>query len=206
MTRRPWMFVLGVAVLVGSVVGPLESESAQHFFVHMIQHMIVVLIASPLIAASGVITVRGKLLGSLFTVGLLHALALWLWHLPALYDAAMEHDALHVLEHASFLVTAVLFWRVVMDEGIDRFKRIGLVFITMLQSGALGAVIAFAGAPLYEWHVLNTPGDAMQPSRVLEEQQLAGAIMWVPPGVVYLAVMVALLARALAAFDAAEQR
>jgi cytochrome c oxidase assembly factor CtaG len=89
----------------------------------------------------------------------------------------------------------------VFDGATDRLKRVGLVFGTMLQSGALGALIAFASSPLYDWHVRNTPAGY----DVLAQQQAAGAIMWIPPGVVYLAVMLVLLARALSAYDAVEQ-
>jgi putative membrane protein len=121
--------------------------------------------------------------------------------MPVLYDAAMRSDPLHVLEHASFLVTAVLFWSVIFDNEADRFKRVGLVFATMLQSGALGALIAFASEPLYQWHIGRTPGGY----DVLGQQQVAGAIMWIPPGVVYLGVMLGLLWKALTTLDAAEQ-
>ncbi|MBW3595479.1 MAG: cytochrome c oxidase assembly protein [Actinobacteria bacterium] len=210
MTRRPSLFVVGTIVVVAAVLPPLDHASAERFSMHMVQHMIFVLIAAPLLAGSGVVAVRSRLLKSVVFVGLLHAAALWLWHLPVFYDAAMENDVLHVLEHASFLVTAVLFWNVVFDRNLERFTRVGLVFGTMLQSGALGVVIAFASAPLYGWHVENTP--RLEPAGdggttvVLQDQQLAGAIMWIPPGVVYLVVIVVLLARALAAFDTAEQR
>ena len=202
MTRRHALFIVGIVVVLAAVLSPLEAESARYFWVHMVQHMILVLAAAPLIAGSGVVAFQSAALRSPVVAGTLHAAALWAWHMPALYDAGMRNDALHALEHASFLVTAVLFWNVVFDRGIDRFKRVGLVFGTMLQSGALGALIAFASSPIYDWHVENTPSDY----QVLASQQLAGAIMWIPPGVVYLGVMVALLAQALSAFDAAEQR
>lgn len=205
MRRRPVLFAAGVAVVLAAVLSPLEAQAAQHFPAHMIQHMILVLVAAPLIAGSRVVEVRWPFFRSILVVGLLHAAALWAWHLPALYDAAMRSEPLHLLEHAAFLVSAVLFWIVVFDHETHRFKRVALVFGTMLQSGALGAVIAFASAPLYAWHVANTPDGPLATSRVLPEQQAAGAVMWIPPGVVYLAVMLGLLAQALSAFDAAEE-
>jgi putative membrane protein len=171
----------------------------------MIQHMILVLIAGPLLAGSRMLDPRSRVLRSIVFVGIVHAVALWVWHLPALYDAAMENTLLHMLEHVFFLATALMFWNVVFDAGTDRLKRVALVFGTMLQSGALGVVIAFASEPLYRWHIEHTPSGPLGSSVVLSEQQAAGAIMWIPPGVVYLAVMLALLARALSAFEAAEQ-
>ena len=119
-----------------------------------------------------------------------HAVALWAWHLPALYDAAIENSLLHALEHLLFLATAMAFWAFVLGRSghLDRLQRVGLVFVTALQSSALGALIAFASEPLYRAHLVNTSG-----LTALEDQQLAGAIMWVPPGVVYLCVMLVLL-------------
>lgn len=199
MKRRPLLLVAGVAVALAALVG-LEARSSLYFSTHMLQHMLFVLVAAPLIAVSG-LTRRPGPLRSLLVVGVLHAGALWAWHFPVLYDAAMRSDLLHALEHLSFVVTAVLFWDAVFEGSMDRFKRTGLVFATMLQSGALGALLVFATTPLYGSHVFDGIG-APDP---LPDQQLAGAIMWVPPGVVYLAVMIGLLARALSAFDAAEQ-
>ena len=199
MKRRPLLLVSGVVVVLAALVG-LEARSSLYFSTHMLQHMAFVLVAAPLIAASGYVQRPGPL-RSLLVVGVLHAAALWAWHMPVLYDAALRSDLLHALEHLSFVVTAVLFWDAVFDLSVDRFKRAGLVFATMLQSGALGALLVFATAPLYESHVFDGTG-APDP---LRDQQLAGAIMWVPPGIVYLAVTIGLLARALSAFDAAEQ-
>jgi cytochrome c oxidase assembly factor CtaG len=202
---RPSLFVLGMIVVFGAVLSPLDAESAEHFPAHMIQHMILVLVAGPLLAGSRMLAPRVRMMRSVLFVGILHAVALWVWHLPALYDAAMENTLLHMLEHLFFIVTALVFWNVVFDGEVDRFKRVALVFGTMLQSGALGVVIAFASEPLYRWHLEHTPSGPLGASVVLSEQQAAGAIMWIPPGVVYLAVMLALLARALSAFEAAEQ-
>ena len=201
MTRRPWLLVAGIAVVLGALVPPVDQEASMNLAVHMVQHMLLILVAAPLIALSHVFAGGPRFLRSVFVVGGLHAIALWAWHMPVLYDVAMRIDALHVIEHLSFLVTAVLFWNVVVEASVDRFKRVGLVFVTMLQSGALGAILAFARSPLYEWHVFHTA----RPSELLADQQLAGAIMWVPPGAIYFAVMLGLLARALSALDAAEQ-
>lgn len=205
MKQRPALFVLGMICLLSAVLSPLDTESAEHFPAHMIQHMILVFIAAPLLAGSRMFDPKGRILRSVVFVGIVHAVALWLWHLPALYDAAMKQALLHAVEHLFFVVTAVLFWNVVFDARVDRLKRIALVFGTMLQSSALGVVIAFASGPLYRWHVENTPRGPLGASVVLSEQQAAGAIMWIPPGVVYLAVMLALLGRALTASDPEDQ-
>jgi cytochrome c oxidase assembly factor CtaG len=123
----------------------------------------------------------------------LHSIALWAWHLPSLYQAALANDGLHGLEHVSLMATAVLFWALVI--GRRRRRRLGygpailLTFVTALQSAALGVVLTFASTPLYPVHAGRTDAWGLS---ALEDQQLAGAIMWIPAGIVYLAVMCAL--------------
>jgi putative membrane protein len=189
--------MVGMIVVLAAVLSPLDAEAAEHFPAHMIQHMILVFVAGPLLAGSRVVDPATPVVRSVVVVGVAHAVALWVWHLPSVYDAAMRSAPLHMLEHLSFIVTALLFWNLVLDRALDPLKRIGLVFVTMLHSGALGVVIAFASGPLYRWHVENTPAGPLGTSVVLSEQQAAGAIMWVPPGVIYLVVMLGLLARLL---------
>ena len=196
------VFLAGIFALV-ALGPPLEGLAEELFSAHMVQHMIFILIVSPLIAFSGALKGRvPKLLRSEFVVFVLHALALWAWHLPSLYDAALESLPLHFVEHLSFVVTALLLWNVVLDGAVDRLRRVALVFGTTLQSGALGAVIALAGSLIYRAHAESAPAWNMTP---LEDQQLAGAIMWFPPGVLYLLVMLGLLAQALWASDARER-
>jgi cytochrome c oxidase assembly factor CtaG len=104
---------------------------------------------------------------------LLHAAALWIWHAPRLFDAALESDAAHAAQHASFFFTALLFWWAVF-----RRVRTGIallyILLTMIHAGALAALLTFAPAPLY---ALTAHG----------EQQLGGLIMWVPAGYAMLA-------------------
>jgi putative membrane protein len=204
MTIKPVPLVgAGIFALV-ALGPPLEPLTEELFSAHMVQHMIFVLVVAPLIVASGALGGRvPKALRSSWVAFGAHALAMWAWHLPAFYEAAVESLPLHIVEHLSFLVTAVLFWNVVLDAAVDRFKRVALVFGTALQSGALGVVIAFAGSVIYTSHVASAPDWDLTP---IEDQQLAGAIMWVPPGIVYLVVMLALLARALSGSDAVEQQ
>lgn len=195
--------VLAAIFALAALGPPLEPLAEELFSAHMVQHMIFILIVAPLVAGSGALDgLLPRIFRSVWVVFGLHALALWAWHLPSLYDAAVDSLPLHLVEHVSFLATAVLLWHVALDGRVDRFRRVALVFGTALQSGALGAVIAFAGSLIYRAHVVSAPDWDMTP---LEDQQLAGAIMWIPPGVVYLGVMVGLLARALSATDAVEQ-
>jgi cytochrome c2 len=121
-------------------------------------------------------------------VWLLHAAALWAWHVPALYDAAIHSEALHALEHACFFVSAGLFW-----WGITRgrYGRLGYgsavlyVFATAMHSGLLGAALTLSPRAWYPAHAATTGAWGLSP---LEDQQLAGLIMWIPAGVVFVAM------------------
>ncbi|HEX2065072.1 MAG TPA: cytochrome c oxidase assembly protein, partial [Acidimicrobiales bacterium] len=126
----------------------------------------------------------------------LSALVLWAWHLPELYQVALAHEGVHAAEHAAFLGAAVLFWGTVATgwsrgPGGRPAAALGL-FVSAVQGTALGAVLTFAGAPLYSTHAVRAAAWGMP---ALSDQQLAGVIMWVPPGLVYLATMVVLLIR-----------
>ena len=124
------------------------------------------------------------------------ALVLWAWHMPALYEAALAHEPVHVLEHASFLGAAVLFWSVVFASGtrrgLPRPVAIVLVFASGVQGSALGAVLLFASTPLYAVHGAGARAWDVSP---LSDQQLAGALMSSPPSLLYIVVMGWLLVR-----------
>lgn len=214
-------FYGGLAVLALALLSPLDRMSEALFSAHMIQHLVIVLAASPLLVlGAGSLPValalprpvrrrisgvtRGaagrKVTGWIFAplgAGLLHAVALWLWHLPGPYQAAWTDPVIHAAEHLSFLLTAILLWRVVIGSGGRRtagyLPAAGLVFATALQSTALGTILSFATHVLYPVHV---PGAVSWGMSALEDQQLAGAIMWIPAGGVYLMTIVTLLVRA----------
>jgi len=116
--------------------------------------------------------------------------------MPALYEAAVAHEPVHVLEHASFLGAALLFWSVVFasgtHRGLPRPVAILLVFASGVQSSALGAVLLFASSPLYPVHGEGAGAWDVSP---LADQQLAGALMWSPPALLYIVVMGWLLVR-----------
>ena len=216
--RRAGFFYAGVGVLVAALVSPLDALASATFSAHMVQHLLLILVAAPLLLAGRpvatitpalssrprriVARVSGRLRGPAHrirqpvVVALAGVLVLWTWHMPSLYEAALRHDAVHALEHASFLVAALLFWSVVLASGhrrgVPRPVAVLLVFVTGVQSTALGAVLVFATSILYP---AQTAGAGAWGLSALEDQRLAGALMWVPPAVVYIAVMAVLLAR-----------
>ena len=127
-------------------------------------------------------------------VWLLSVGVLWFWHAAAPYDAALDSEPLHLLEHASFLVTAVLFWHVVVGvRGVARVSNglgVLLVFTMAMQSVFLSVLLTFARTPWYSGYATTTAPWGLDP---LTDQQLAGVLMWIPAGGIYLAVALALL-------------
>jgi putative membrane protein len=120
--------------------------------------------------------------------------ALWLWHSAALYEAALRSHWLHGLEHVSFFVPALLFWSVVLrrQPGPDAFPGVALVlvFTMALQSVLLSALLTFSPTPWYPSYGERAAPWGLDP---LVDQQLAGVMMWVPGGLVYLGIALVLL-------------
>ncbi|HZT76923.1 MAG TPA: cytochrome c oxidase assembly protein [Vicinamibacterales bacterium] len=197
-------FALGWLTLVVALVA-LDDLSDTLFAAHMAQHELLILVAAPLVAFSSpyvaclwalpasarLRTPRLPLAGyatAPAVVWLLHAIALWVWHVPSLYDAALAHELLHALEHASFFGSAALFW---WGLAHGRYGRAGYgaavvyVFATAMQSGILGALITFA--PHVWYPAYDTAAAARFGLTPLEDQQLAGLLMWVPAGFVFIA-------------------
>ena len=122
--------------------------------------------------------------------------ALWAWHLPAWFRGALEHPAIHILQHATFLAVALCFWWSVLRPAAPRqaaARGIATLFITTLTTGALGALLTFGSTA---WYAL--PGhEAPVGWTALDDQQLGGLIMWIPGGTAYVVVALLLGARAL---------
>ncbi len=219
-TGQKVAFIAGVATILLASDWPVHDLAEGYLYsAHMVQHLLLTLVAAPLLAyarpaaalvaglpAAGRDVVRQAGTGGLRQVGhalarplvvwAVGALALWAWHMPSLYEAALAHDALHVVEHASFLGVAVLFWSLVVNSGrrrgVARPVAALLVFANGVQGTALGAVLLFASTPLYPGH---DAGAALWGRSPMDDQQLAGALMWAPPAVVYVATVGWLLYR-----------
>ena len=205
-------FAAGLSALFIALASPLDELAEALFAAHMVQHLLLILVAAPLLVAGAPVlpalwavpraprralarwwrrsTALRGLVHRATAPGVafvLHTLALWFWHLPAPYQAALRNPALHAVEHFSFLGTAILFWWAVAPPlGRRRASEgTGILMIggTLMQSGALGAVLMFASAPWYPLHAAGARAWGMTP---LEDQQLAGLIMWVPASLVYI--------------------
>ena len=147
----------------------------------------------------------GRALSRPFPAAVLHGLALWIWHAPGLFDAAVEREWLHTLEHVSFFGTALLFWRAILDA--QSAARIGpalaAAFATLMHGGLLGGLITMAPFPLYSWYRGRTELWGLTP---LADQQLAGLLMWVPMGIVYFVACLLIASRLLAREEDRERR
>jgi cytochrome c oxidase assembly factor CtaG len=152
-------------------------------------------------ARSGWIQSPWRALTEPWTATALQAAALWLWHLPTLFDRALASEAWHAAQHLSFLVTALLFWTAVLppDHRRGLARSIGCLFLTSLVSGALGAFMALSSSPWYERYAElgMTPQGLLGGLTPSEDQQLAGLLMWIPGGMVHAAAALALLGSAL---------
>jgi len=216
--RQAAAFFAGLSVLAVALISPLDALATTLLSAHMAQHLLLLAVAPPLIVYGrpGLVMALGlprparrRLAGITrrrrgWTGVALHPLvvlavatiALWGWHLPVLYQAALHNPSVHAAEHVVFLVTALAFWSLVIDPAPRR--RLGyapgmlLVFVSMLASSALGALITFSPYILYP---LYRAGASLWGTTPLADQQLAGAIMWVPPGLLYLVVIVVLALR-----------
>jgi putative membrane protein len=211
-------FVLGWALLAIAMVSPLHDWSRRLFTAHMIGHELVMTLAAPLLVLArpfGVLlwafprATRPRIGQSIKVVGYLlfweiltlplvaaalHAAAIWMWHMPVLYEAALRIEWVHWAQHISFLVTALLFWWSVLDgatRGRVRAGGIFLLFATGLHTACLGVLISLSQQPLY---VLQSRDAAEWKLTPLADQQLAGLVMWVPGGMVYAVAALALAA------------
>ncbi|TGV96544.1 cytochrome c oxidase assembly protein, partial [Mesorhizobium sp. M2E.F.Ca.ET.154.01.1.1] len=116
--------------------------------------------------------------------------AIWAWHVPILFDAVVTDTALHRLQHLSFFVTAILFWWAIAWRS-DYGASAWYLFVTMIHTSVLGALMALAPRVLYVAQTQTATAWGLTP---LEDQQLAGMIMWVPAGTIYAAAAMTMLA------------
>ncbi len=217
-------FAGALVVLLVALASPLEAAADRSLPVHMVQHLLLLAVAAPLLAASDLVVVmlrvlpprvrrrvapvvrriirsqtsaRGWLIWMVVAFGL-NTATLVLWHLPAPYDDAVRHPMVHGLEHASFVVTAALFWW--MALGATRKSRRGLgvlaVFAATLPATALGILMTLARTP---WYASYGHGP-----NALRDQQVAGALMWGFGGAALVVGAAALFASWLASMERSE--
>lgn len=227
---RAWCFSGGTAAVAIALLSPLDALSGSLASAHMVQHLLLTLVAVPLLvlSAPGGRLLRGspsavrhlispwrrRLRLSAFAhalrhpggAWLLHVGMFWVWHAAELYDAALQHPALHALEHGTFLITGVLFWRTVLGVRAVRVPAglaVLLLFGMAMSSALLSLLLTFGRDPWYSSYTATTHAWGLEP---LADQQLAGAIMWIPAGLVHITVALGLLVAWIRGSEDAEAR
>lgn len=220
--RQAASFGGGWLAAMAALVSPLDALGAQLFSAHMLQHELLMLVAAPLLVlgrplaawtwalrpglrrrVAGIIRWRWlELAWGVLTrpvaAWALHALALWAWHIPPFFEAALRGEGLHILQHASFFATALLFWWAVLGFDVraktSAFAMVYL-FTTMMHTSALGALLTLAPTAWYPHYAASSGAFGLDP---VEDQQLGGLLMWVPGAFAYVAAALAVMARLLA--------
>ncbi len=211
---RAWQAVAhgaGLSVLALALLSPLDRASDVLFSAHMAQHELLMLVAAPLIvlgrpmaavawslprrwrvkvaraARSPRVASLWRILTAPLVALVLHAATRWLWHVPSLFDAALADERVHAFQHLTFFATATLFWWTLIH---GRYGRVGygvaavFVFLTMLHTGLLAALLGLGDHPLYA-HGGRSLAFGIDP---VEDQQRAGLVMWIPAGVLMMGI------------------
>lgn len=169
----------GFAVMLLLFVSPLCALSSALFSVRVAHHVLLTALAAPLLVW-GLPAFRVR--GSAALWAALHILLFWFWHAPGPYALALSNDAVFWIMQLSLLASAMMVWSRLRAASAP--TAIALLLAMMVQMGLLGALVTFAGTPLYAPHFVTTAVWGLSP---LEDQQLAGLIMWAPAAGFYLA-------------------
>jgi putative membrane protein len=189
-------FAAGWLTLGFALLSPLHHLAEERLWAHMIQHEILMVVAAPLFvlarpleawawasrhAAMPFLALR-KVFRNSWLAWSVHAVAVLVWHIPFVFTAAIHDPWLHFAQHASFFGSALVFWWSLLAPGAHALPAIASAFTTMLYTGALGALMALSRTPWYAGYALD-------------DQQLAGLVMWVPAGLAYPAAAAVVLGR-----------
>jgi putative membrane protein len=183
-----WLTFHGASLIAALITfGPLQPWLGSGSAAHMIQHLLIMAVIAPLYALARPLpqwlAAMGRTGRWLFRpllylsrhpiwAGGLQGAAIWFWHAPKFYNLALANPGWHFAEHAGFALSAGIFWWSVL--GRHSATALPALLFTFMHMGMLGALLTFAQTPLYD--------DRLD----LQDQQLAGLIMWVPGGLPYL--------------------
>jgi putative membrane protein len=206
---RPTLFLGGWIVLTLALTSPLHEAGERSFTMHMIEHELIMLVATLLLAASraGAVlawglprALRQSLAGSWksplqslwrrltepVTATAIQAAVMWAWHAPILFDRALDSFGWHIAQHACFFLSSLLFWWAMLHprgRGSGYGVSAACLFATSLIGGALGALMSLSSSPWYsDYAAMGMTGIGLDP---INDQRLAGLIMWIPGGLVH---------------------
>jgi cytochrome c oxidase assembly factor CtaG len=204
-------FLGGLAAIAVALASPLDTLAGGRLSAHMVQHQLLMMLAPPLLwlgapiapglrglprpirrtvavaLASRVLRPTVHIIAQPAFGWISFALAFWIWHAAPLYQLALRSHAWHHVEHACFVATAVLFWRPVIHAWPDRaawprWTMIPYLLLADLQNTILAAILTFSDRLIYPAYASVTVGRLS----ALDDQAMAGVIMWVPGSVVFL--------------------
>jgi putative membrane protein len=199
-------FLMGLGTIALAVASPLDAAADHTLAAHMVQHLVLLVVAPPLVLAGAPLVPVTRGLPRLVTRGLVRpllrsplprvlghplvgwltiTLATWAWHVPAAFELALRSDAWHAVEHACFLGSGLLFWWPVVQPWpsrprMSRWALLPYLLLADLQNTVLAAILTFASHPLYPTYAAHLG------PRALDDQVLAGVLMWVPMSLAYL--------------------
>jgi putative membrane protein len=204
---RPWFFGAGVLVAFIALLSPIDTGGDQYLFsLHMVQHLLLMMVAPPL-CILGLSAMRppagppGRwrklwaLLVNPWSAMLVFSAVLLVWHIPALYDATLTTEPIHVVEHLSFMAVGVLFWWPIIDpmRGADRqhwvgtFPKIAMLVASGVPPTVLGLLFTIAPRPFYDFYARAPRLWGLSP---VIDQQLAGVVMFGAGNLIYFAAVV----------------
>jgi putative membrane protein len=188
-------FLAGVVLLLLDLVSPIDALADRYLFsAHIVQHFLLALVIPPLLLLGtpafdlGSLSKVERIVGQPPVSWLLGVGTMLAWHIPALFNAALANDGLHIFQHLSFLVTGTIFWWPILGPLQDRhlapLAAVAYLFSACACCSLLGAFLTFGPAGLYPAY-LNPPEQlwGLDPR---SDQQLGGMLMWVPGCFVYL--------------------
>lgn len=221
---RGVLYLAGLATLAGALLSPLDDLAGELFSAHMAQHLLLTMVAAPLLllgnplplalwglprrtrrAIARPLALHGRLRRALWALTLLpvawllYVSALWTWHLPLLYQAAVEHDLLHALEHLTFFGTSILFWWPIIRPAprLHRRTHPGFEILYLIaatgQNTLLGMALALPERVLYPRYGATAAARGVSP---VDDQTLAGGIMWASGHMYLLPILLLLYALA----------
>jgi len=216
-------FAAGVGAILIALLSPLDDLAARLQWAHMVQHLLLVLVAAPLVVLSRPLGTAvlglpararehlGRVLGArmaggaapttAFGVGLVFTATLWTWHLPRFYDATLANQGVHDFEHVTFLAAGLLFWapvagRALWMPALGDVGRAAICFFGLVTSWMLAVYLGYNPSVLYSY----VGGYGVT---ALADQQMAAGVMWIPGSVPFLIALTALLAHWFEADDRA---
>lgn len=181
--KRQQAFSVAVAAAILAFISPLCAATVALFSARTLHHLVVLGVLAPALAFAWPLR-RIPVVAAFFAM----SVALWLWHVPQVYSSAWDHAAIYWIMQIALVLPAWAFWSVVLT-GRDLSNVVWLVPLVG-QMGLLGALLTFAGHPFYLEHLAHAERYGIT---ALQDQQLAGLVMWVP-GMIPVAVLAGMMA------------